>query len=132
MNLASRYYYLLLLVKVQSKKDNVWISFYEGLHRHASLLITLLSAVFNTTMNSLKFNTLSVDYFKQYQLLNFKSVNETPHERLNKIFERKIIAPMLTETFPIKCIIPHKVQGVPPQGSVGCFVERKTLFRSRI
>ena len=44
-NLASRYYYLLHLVKVQSKKDNVWINFYEGLHRHASLLITLLLAV---------------------------------------------------------------------------------------
>jgi hypothetical protein len=32
VNLASRYYYLLFLVKVQSKKDNAWISFYEGLH----------------------------------------------------------------------------------------------------
>ena len=119
VNLASRYYYLLFLVKVQSKKDNVWISFYEGLHRHASLLITLLSAVFNTTTNILKFNTLSVDYFKQHQLPNFKSVNETPHDCLNKIFERKIIAPMLTEPFPIKCIIPHKVEGVPPKCSVG-------------
>ena len=84
VNLASRYYYLLFLVKVQSKKDNVWISFYEGLHRHASLLITLLSAVFNTTTNILKFNTLTVDYFKQHQLPNFKSVNETPHDRLKK------------------------------------------------
>jgi hypothetical protein len=61
---------------------------------------------------------LSVEYFKQHQLLNFKSVDETPHERLNKIFERKISAPMLTETFPVKCIIPHKVEGVPPHGSV--------------
>ena len=32
VNLASRYYYLLFLVKAQSKKDNVWISFNEGLH----------------------------------------------------------------------------------------------------
>ncbi len=90
-NLASRYYYLLFLVKAQSKKDNVWISFYEGLHRHASLLITLLSAVFNTTTNILQFNTLSVDYFRQHQLTNFKTVNETPHECLNKIFERKSV-----------------------------------------
>ena len=132
VNLASRYYYLLLLVKVQSKKDNVWISFYEGLHRHASLLITLLSAVFDTTTNILKFNTLSVDYFKQHQLPNFKSVNETPHDRLNKIFEREIIAPMLTEPFPIKCIIPHKVEGVPPQGSVGEFTSRLCKYSELI
>ena len=32
VDLACRYYYLLFLVKVQSKKDNVWIRFYEGLH----------------------------------------------------------------------------------------------------
>ncbi len=111
-------------MKAQGKNDNVWISFYEGLHRHASLLITLLSAVFDTTTNILKFNTLSVDYFKEHQLINFKAVNETPHERLNKIFERKINAPMLTEPFPIKCIIPHKVLGVPPQGSVGEFTRQ--------
>ena len=132
VNLASRYYYLLHLVKVQSKKDNVWISFYEGLHRHASLLITLLSAVFNTTTNILKFNTLTVDYFKQHQLPNFKSDNETPHERLNKIFQRKISAPMLTEPFPIKCIIPLKVEGVPPQGSVSEFTRRLCRYSELI
>ncbi len=86
-NIAKRYSYLLLMVKTQSKQDNIWFSFYEGLHRHASLLITLLSAIFDTTTNKLKCKTLSVDYFKQHQLLNFKYVNETPHERLNKIFE---------------------------------------------
>jgi len=32
MSLASRYYYLLFMVKARSKQDNVWISFYEGLH----------------------------------------------------------------------------------------------------
>jgi hypothetical protein len=117
-NMATRYYYLLFMVKAQSKQDNVWISFYEGLHQHASLLITLISAAFDTTNNILKFKTLSVEYFKQHQLLNFKSVNEAPHECLNKIFKRKISAPMLTATFPVKCIIMHKVEGVPPQGSV--------------
>jgi hypothetical protein len=32
VNLASRHYYLLFMVKAQSKQDNVWISFYEGLY----------------------------------------------------------------------------------------------------
>jgi len=131
-NLASRYYYLLFLVKAQSKKDNVWISFYEGLHRHASLLITLLSAVFNTTTNILEFNTLSVDYFRQHQLTNFKTVNETPHKCLNKIFERKISAPMLTEPFPIKCIIPHKMEEVSLLGSVSEFTKRLCKYSELI
>ena len=109
------------MVKTRSKLDNVWFSFYEGLHRHASLLITLLSAIFDPTTNVLKFRTLSVDYFEKHQLLNFKSVNETPHERLNKIFEGQISSPMLKEPFPIKCIIPNKIEGVPPQGSVDNF-----------
>jgi hypothetical protein len=75
---------------------------------------------------------LSVDYLKQHQLPNFKSVNETPHERLTKIFEREIIAPMLTEPFPIKCIIPHKVEGVPPQGSVSEFTRRLCRYSELI
>jgi hypothetical protein len=32
------------MVKKQSKKDHVWISFYEGLHRHAALMMCLLSS----------------------------------------------------------------------------------------
>ena len=48
---ADSYFYLLKSVKARSNKDNIWISFYEGLHRHAALMITLLSAVFNPTMN---------------------------------------------------------------------------------
>ncbi len=110
MNIATRYSSLLLMVNTRSKQDNVWFSFYEGLHRHASLLITLLSAIFDTTTYKLKFKTLSVDYFKQHLLLNFKYVDETPHKHLNKIFERQISAPMLTETFPIKCIISKKLK----------------------
>ncbi len=29
---ASAYYYLLKTVKCESKKDNIWMTFYEGLH----------------------------------------------------------------------------------------------------
>ena len=132
VNIARRYTALLLMVKPRSKLDNVWFSFYEGLHRHASLLITLLSAIFDPTTNVLKFRTLSVDYFKQHQLLNFKSVDETPHERLNKIFERQISSPMLTEPFPIKCIIPNKIEGVPLQGSVDEFTRRLCKYSELI
>ncbi len=32
---AGSYFYLLKSVKAKDNKDNVWISFYEGQHRHA-------------------------------------------------------------------------------------------------
>ncbi len=53
---ADSCFYLLKSVKAKSNEDNVWISFYEGLHRHATLLITLLSAVFNPTKMSSNIN----------------------------------------------------------------------------
>ena len=40
-NQADSYFYLLKADKAKSNKDNVWISFYEGLHCHAALLISL-------------------------------------------------------------------------------------------
>ncbi len=69
---ASAYFYLLLTVKYQSDKDYIWISFYEGLHRHAALLLSLTSAAFNLTENEIKFKSLTKDYFRQQQLENFK------------------------------------------------------------
>jgi hypothetical protein len=56
---ASTYYYLLLTVKHQSNKDYIWISFYEGLHRHAALLLSLTSSALNLTKNEIKFKSLT-------------------------------------------------------------------------
>ena len=39
---------------------------------------------------------------------------------------------MLTEPFPIKCIIPHKVEGLPAQGSVGKFTNRLCKYSELI
>ncbi len=42
------YYKLLLLVKTKSKNDKVWISFIEGLRRHAATLASLLCMKFDS------------------------------------------------------------------------------------
>jgi hypothetical protein len=42
---ASTYFFLLLTVKYQSNKDNIWMS--EGLHRYTALLLSLTSSAFN-------------------------------------------------------------------------------------
>jgi hypothetical protein len=44
---ASAYYYLQKTVKCESEKDNIWMTFYEGLHRHSALILSLLSSTFN-------------------------------------------------------------------------------------
>jgi hypothetical protein len=75
-DLASSYFYLLKVVKTKSRNDTVWISFNEGLHRHAALLISLLSAVFNPAINIFKNKSLTASYFKQQLLLHFKDVTE--------------------------------------------------------
>jgi hypothetical protein len=41
------YYKMLLLVKTKSKNDNVWISFIEGLHRHAAIFASLICMKFD-------------------------------------------------------------------------------------
>ncbi len=39
---------------------------------------------------------------------------------------------MLTETFPIKCIIPNKIEGVPLQGSVDKFTRQLCKYSELI
>jgi hypothetical protein len=61
---ASAYYFLLKSVKCESKKDDVWMTFYEGLHRHSALMISLLSSTFNIKENLFKNKSLNSQYFK--------------------------------------------------------------------
>lgn len=83
------YYLLLKTVKSISKKDNVWISFYEGLHRHAALMLSLLSSTFNMKENILAHKTLTRAYFREHNLANYVEDMEKPHERLSAIFKKR-------------------------------------------
>jgi hypothetical protein len=105
---ASFYFYLLLTVKYQSSRDYIWISFYEGLHRHAAFLLSHTSSAFNLTKNEIKFKSLTTNYFQQQQLEYFKDDNKQLHERLSDIFDGTTDAQMLTKPFNLKGIIPNK------------------------
>jgi hypothetical protein len=96
---ASAYYYLLITVKCESKKDNIWMTFYEGLHQHSALILSLLSSTFNIKENVFKKKSLNSQYFKEQQLVNFKDEVSQPHERLNAIFAKTRNTPMITSTF---------------------------------
>jgi hypothetical protein len=129
---ASTYFYLLLTVKYQSNNDYIWISFYEGLHRHAALLSSLTLSAFNLTKNEIKFKSLTTDYFQQQQLENFKKNSKQPYERLSDIFDENADAQMLTQSFNLKGIIPNKVGGTMSINAVAEFSKKITKYSELI
>jgi hypothetical protein len=50
------------MVKKQSKKDHVRISFYEGLHRHAALMMCLLSSKLDLFATEVTYGSLTAEY----------------------------------------------------------------------
>ena len=108
------------------------MSFYEGLHRHTALLLSLTSSSFNLTKNEIKFKSLTSEFFCQQQIENFKFDSKKPHERLSDIFDGKEKANMLTDTFNIKAIIPKPVQGTLSINSVEDFTKKITKYSELI
>jgi hypothetical protein len=106
---ASAYYFLLKTVKCESKKDYVWMTFYEGLHQHSASMLSLLSSTFNIKDNLFKNKSLNSQYFKEQHLVNFKDEATLPHERLNEIFVKTRNVPMITKVFNVKCMVPKPV-----------------------
>jgi hypothetical protein len=106
---ASAYDYLLKTVKCESKKDDIWMTFYEGLHQHSALILSLLSSTFNIKEHMFKNKSLNSQYFKEQQLVNFKDGVSQPHERLNEIFSKTRNALMITKTFHAKGMVPKPV-----------------------
>ena len=129
---ASTYFYLLMTVKYQSNTDNIWMSFYEGLHRHTALLLSLTSSAFNLTKNEIKFKSLTSEFFCKQQIENYKYDSKKPHERLSDIFDGKKKANMLTDQFNIKAIIPKSVKGPLSNNSVEDFTKKITKYSELI
>jgi hypothetical protein len=51
-NTVQAYYEVLCLVKTHSTKDSIWILFWEGMHRHAAIIMTLLCANISYNTNN--------------------------------------------------------------------------------
>jgi hypothetical protein len=106
---ASAYYFLLKTVKCESKKDDIWMTFSEGLHQHSALMLSPLSSTFNIKENLFKNKSLNSQYFKDQHLVNFKDEATLPHELLNEIFVKTRNAPMITKAFNVKGMVPKPV-----------------------
>jgi hypothetical protein len=94
------------MVKSEREKDNVWMTFYERLHQHSALMLSLLSSTFNIKENVFKNKSLSSQYFKEQQLANFKDEDSQPHKCLNEIFAKNTNAPMIMSAFYAKGMVP--------------------------
>jgi hypothetical protein len=100
---------LLLMVKKQSKKDHIWISFYEGLHRHAALMMCLLSSKLDLVANKVTYGSLTAEYIRtKVSIKEITQPNKTPVEQLIGIYiDEDIKAPMLTTLVTIKAFNPN-------------------------
>jgi hypothetical protein len=103
------YFDLLLMVKKQSEKDHVWISFYEGLHRHAALMMCLLSSKLNLIANEITHGSLTAEYIRtKVSIKEITQPNKTPVEQLIGIYiDEDIKAPMPTTLVTIKAFVPN-------------------------
>jgi hypothetical protein len=108
---ASAYYFLLKTIKCESKKDDIWMTFYEGLHQHSALMLSLLSTKINIKENLFKNKSLNSQYFKEQHLVNFKDEATLPHKHLNEIFVKTRNAPMITKVFNVKGMAPASYKG---------------------
>jgi hypothetical protein len=59
-----RYLNMLLLVKTKSKVDNLWVSFVEGLHQHATMITCLLCTKFDYSSDKIQPGSLDIQDFK--------------------------------------------------------------------
>ena len=99
-----RYYELLFLIKSESKKDHIWVRFFEGMHCHAAIVWGLLCLQFDFVANELNPGSLPLEKFKTVK--NFKYPETTVGEHLDKTFSLEYEAPMFHTEFIISAYVP--------------------------
>ena len=77
---TKKYYNLLFLVKTKSNNDNVWVSFIEGLHRHAATIACLLCMNFNYDNNIINPGSFDLDDFKHADAPHYKDPGYNPRQ----------------------------------------------------
>jgi hypothetical protein len=110
-NTVQAYFDLLCLVKEQSTNDKVWISFWEGMHRHAAIIMTLLCAdITYNTKNCYIPRTLQKSSFNDY-IKGYTDTEPTPFQIIQAIFDgTNVDAKMLKTVMNVMAYIPQKTQ----------------------
>ena len=85
-----QYYELLYHVKSRSRNDNIWFSFFEGMHRHAAIVAGLVCSKFNHSTNKLNPGSLTLDDFRNEGVLkSFKDPGITVAAHLDMIMTKQ-------------------------------------------
>ncbi len=103
---ARDYFMLLKMVKIFSNNNNLWISFVEGLHQHAAIVMCLTCLTFDLEDNKLVHNFLKNKQFKLVGVPNYKESDMSPIQILNSIIKAEFDAPMLTNHIQVQILHP--------------------------
>jgi hypothetical protein len=112
-------------VKTKSKNDKVWISFIEGLHRHAAILASLLCMKFDYSNNIIIPGSLQLDGFEKAQIPHYKNPGVFPWQQLALIAGNNFNALMLKTPMLIQAYIPIRV-AYQIGGTIQLLMEVKT------
>jgi hypothetical protein len=105
-----RYFQLLRLVKTNSPVDYLWVSFIEGLHRHAATILALLCTKFDYK-KKIQSGSLSIQDFKSAKIPHFVDPKISPGEQIKQIMNGQESSKMLTNTFSVEVYIPNIIHG---------------------
>ncbi len=103
---ARDYFMLLKIVKIFSNNKNLWISFIEGLHQHAAIVMCLTCSTFDLEDNKLVHNSLKNKQFKLAGVPHYKESDMSPIQILNSIIKAEFDAPMLTNHIQVQILHP--------------------------
>ena len=107
---ARNYFMLLKIVKIFSNNDNLWVSFVEGLHRHAAILMCLTCSIFDYEDNNLVHTSLKNKHFKMAGVPHYKESDLSPIQILNSIIKEEFDAPMITNHIQVQILHPKNHQ----------------------
>jgi hypothetical protein len=107
-NTLPSYFKLLKLVKQSSKEDHIWISFWEGMHRHVAIMLSLLCAgITYDSKNCYIFNTLTTNSIKRGNIKGFADPKLQPSKIIQDIFDgKRSDVPLLKSKITITAYIP--------------------------
>ena len=105
-----RYFQLLMLVKTESPADFLWVSFVEGLHRHAATILALLCTKFDYE-NKIQPGSLSIQDFKAAKIPHFVDPKISPEEQIKLVMNGGEISKMLRNPFSVEVYIPKIING---------------------
>ncbi len=101
---------LLKIVKIFSNNNNLWVSFIEGLHQHAVILMCLTCSIFDLENNNLMHTSLKNKHFKLAGVPHYKESDMLPIQILNSIIKAEFDAPMLTNHIQVQVLHPKNRQ----------------------